>query len=207
MRTRPLRSRYRVLTARRGDRPCGRDRLDRHAIGLGPAERAGAAGPAPLARYFPRQDLVVYAEFDGLDCASGCLDQDSRVPSPERDDDRRDVRAIDQPDPRSDPGKSIRRAGEWPGAGSSGDAPAPVGIRGGNQPGGGCRTAPAVSRWSSAPPRRESPGRSSTGSCEPARLPVPASSRSIGPTAGSSRFCRVLPQAAWRGGPRATTSS
>jgi len=24
-------------------------------------------GPAPLARYFPRQDLVVYAEFDGLD--------------------------------------------------------------------------------------------------------------------------------------------
>ncbi|MFI5460254.1 MAG: DUF1559 domain-containing protein [Isosphaerales bacterium] len=25
------------------------------------------AGPAPLARYFPRQDLVVYAEFDGLD--------------------------------------------------------------------------------------------------------------------------------------------
>jgi len=28
---------------------------------------AGAAGPVPLARYFPRQDLVVYAEFDGLD--------------------------------------------------------------------------------------------------------------------------------------------
>ena len=26
-----------------------------------------AARPAPLARYFPRQDLVVYAEFDGLD--------------------------------------------------------------------------------------------------------------------------------------------
>jgi prepilin-type processing-associated H-X9-DG protein len=25
------------------------------------------AGPAPLARYFPRKDLVVYAEFDGLD--------------------------------------------------------------------------------------------------------------------------------------------
>src|SRR5262249_60093929 len=26
-----------------------------------------AVQPAPLARYFPRQDLVVYAEFDGLD--------------------------------------------------------------------------------------------------------------------------------------------
>jgi len=28
---------------------------------------SGAASQAPLARYFPRQDLVVYAEFDGLD--------------------------------------------------------------------------------------------------------------------------------------------
>ena len=35
--------------------------------------RRGGAGaaetgrPAPLSRFFPRQDLVVYAEFDGLD--------------------------------------------------------------------------------------------------------------------------------------------
>jgi hypothetical protein len=30
-------------------------------------EPAKPAGPPPLARYFPRQDLVVYIEFDGLD--------------------------------------------------------------------------------------------------------------------------------------------
>ena len=34
------------------------------AIGQQPAKPAGAV---PLARYFPRQDLVVYVEFDGLD--------------------------------------------------------------------------------------------------------------------------------------------
>src|SRR5207253_2113455 len=30
-------------------------------------ESTKPARPAPLARYFPRRDLVVYAEFDGLD--------------------------------------------------------------------------------------------------------------------------------------------
>src|SRR5689334_11848169 len=30
-------------------------------------EPAKPTGPPPLARYFPRQDLVVYMEFDGLD--------------------------------------------------------------------------------------------------------------------------------------------
>src|SRR5436305_1340662 len=41
------------------------------AAGLAAASAAQGpskpAGPPPLARYFPRQDLVVYAEFDGLD--------------------------------------------------------------------------------------------------------------------------------------------
>jgi len=37
------------------------------ARGVEPA----AAPPAPLARYFPRQDLVAYAEFDGLDAHAG----------------------------------------------------------------------------------------------------------------------------------------
>ena len=30
-------------------------------------DRPKPADPPPLSRYFPRQDLVVYAEFDGLD--------------------------------------------------------------------------------------------------------------------------------------------
>ncbi len=37
---------------------------------IGPAsgqEASKGARPAPLARYFPRRDLVAYAEFDGLD--------------------------------------------------------------------------------------------------------------------------------------------
>ena len=44
---------------RRPDRPVADPRRDRPAADK-PAVR-------PLARYFPRQDLVVYAEFDGLD--------------------------------------------------------------------------------------------------------------------------------------------
>src|SRR4029079_16385177 len=37
------------------------------ASGTWGQEPTRSAGPAPVARYFPRQDLGVYAEFDGLD--------------------------------------------------------------------------------------------------------------------------------------------
>ena len=40
-------------------------------------EPPGLAAPAPLARYFPRKDLVVYAEFEGLERASRRLEPES----------------------------------------------------------------------------------------------------------------------------------
>ena len=49
------------------------------SMGQPPSKLAGAV---PLARYFPRQDLVVYVEFDGLDAHRDAW-RKSGVPAPE----------------------------------------------------------------------------------------------------------------------------
>ena len=170
-------------------------------------EPSQPAAPAPLARYFPRKDLVVYVEFDGLDAhrdawtksaayrlltetTTGAMLEQSAA----------QVLDLVLSGPVADPG-------EGPGADRDGEAVAAFGIRAGDQP-VGRRGLSAMSR-AGHPGRRDGAPRAAFDRVSESRRggrSVRQNGRETGRTKGPGAG-RVRAGVPWRGGPRGMTWS
>ncbi len=96
-----------------------------------------AADPPPLARYLPPPGPRRLCRVRRPRCAPRRLEEDGGLPGAERDDDRGDARADAQRLLDQRAGRRNERARDGPRPGGPGRALAPLGLRDGDQPGGG----------------------------------------------------------------------